>query len=917
MYDLLDTGLENSLLLESLQKKYKDIPSFLSRTDHVSVRSTIVGIDEATEALEFYTDIDGVIIEWNDLSATSHIFNHLFIMPRERKSLRPVYSWLKKHENIGQYSVSGLSVFQKCVGVQLLNENGWEYVLALLPQIHCNVDYSEEVVISMTFKWIGEVRENFRQKLIESIPGMCLKRTLDKNNINDVSQLFIVTEDSSCVLETFQRAIDEVVPPTDFRKFIFSYKFGDKNRGVVNIPTKNVNAVASLCVHVGVSFESVDDSESLFWSRNGLSGIVGRTGTLVTCLSIFECANYQSSMSGSVPNDSIRRLCRHPESVHFVQFYADISHRYPKTRYHPVSGSIIVPEGLKGYTDALVADAKLYISEAQSNFLKVTKSVCRLEFVLSLPEVPNNIEGSTLISIDNLKDLLCTKPLLVPFAKPNIIACIRQVGGYLCETLTQLLDRFKGTCSSEATWQAYQCELAIEKLLWGHPLNYLCNQYSINLGIGVGKPSRCSSDKYGFLRLENPFSCCVDETTTPPLSVYSKNAIVKEQISKVFGFWDFLDGSELVIGKRLISILLNDLYTVGNVFQRYEDFLAQLKTGGDVCTVRGVITKLTLAQQLSSVQKCKFPMVYSLLLRMLRKKHIDIEAVLLAGIEELQLVYFPSFRERDLHNHQGLFWLQGFGVWIIKDLCDKGEDIDSRAKLLCALVVTELEKRKLCFTRSLTGTNETFPWVKVCLRKLDQLKLKDECLLNIMTFVTCIAFVEGGRFVDYNRLHKLEGELPFRQSKLRALEIQSKFLVNNFNKFMLWRLHHSVPRISSKRRVSQVNVTEPPRKISCKEQKDNADTPMLINADIVEDTNMRAGISTVDTKRHLPSNTHRAWSNTELLIVVGLIEKASETTTMIESYMAYQRECHANEISDRSLEAFRCKYRRLAREYKR
>jgi hypothetical protein len=41
--------------------------------------------------------------------------------------------------------------------------------------------------------------------------------------------------------------------------------------------------------------------------------------------------------------------------------------------------------------------------------------------------------------------------------------------------------------------------------------------------------------------------------------------------------------------------------------------------------------------------------------------------------------------------------------------------------------------------------------------------------------------------------------MPITQRRLRDLEIQAEFLVNNMNKFMVWRLHHSIPRQSSKK----------------------------------------------------------------------------------------------------------------------
>lgn len=215
--------------------------------------------------------------------------------------------------------------------------------------------------------------------------------------------------------------------------------------------------------------------------------------------------------------------------------------------------------------------------------------------------------------------------------------------------------------------------------------------------------------------------------------------------------------------------------------------------------VVSIVTKSSLARQIADVKKCRFPMVFLCLLKMLQKENKDIELTLRKGLEELNLCHFPAFRNHDEQRNAGMYWHYKFGVWAKKDLSDaQGASVEMRGNLLSAQVLNELERRKLCFTKSMNGTNQQFPWVTPCLRKLDERRLDDKNVVRVMTFITCVALLESGRFVDYDKLYRLLQDLSLTQRDLRDIEIQSKFLLNNMNKFMVWRLHYSIPRQSAK-----------------------------------------------------------------------------------------------------------------------
>ena len=231
------------------------------------------------------------------------------------------------------------------------------------------------------------------------------------------------------------------------------------------------------------------------------------------------------------------------------------------------------------------------------------------------------------------------------------------------------------------------------------------------------------------------------------------------------------------------------------------------------------------------------------------------------------------------------------------------------------MVLNELERRKLCFTRSLNGTNSGFPWIRACLRKVDELNLSEDNLVTVMTFVTCVAFLESGRFVDYNKLRKLEEEMPFRQRRLRELEIQAKFLVNNMNKMMLWRLHPSIPRQSPRKESDNLwsNKQESSKEKGKRIEEAEEQLP-VIDENVQEVTAARGETPRIlytSVPRHMPHTLTGYWTSEELAIIEDLRNKRTPNVTVMSLYKKYQEQCRSLGIPDRSFHSFRFKCKRL------
>lgn len=111
------------------------------------------------------------------------------------------------------------------------------------------------------------------------------------------------------------------------------------------------------------------------------------------------------------------------------------------------------------------------------------------------------------------------------------------------------------------------------------------------------------------------------------------------------------------------------------------------------------------------------------------------------------------------------------------------------------LVWGDLKKRGLVYPSKLKKTPKVLPWVFICLRRFQREKLELDPTVTILTYISCIAFLMQGFYVEYDRLAALIIDLPLDKKRLIALEILSKLQLAKFSfrNLQLQRLHFSVP----------------------------------------------------------------------------------------------------------------------------
>lgn len=741
---LFDVMLENEYF-QTVYISYENVKSFLQRDKKIYARSVTANKIEQDVFLKYSTDVDGCVVELKSLRGIKMPIRHLTMLHKGLASVRSIHSLLKKHMDLSLYSRKQLANFNQSVGFQFFYECGWEGWIGMVPCISRQVtEIRKEILKDLSYKYFQAIKTGFQEKLYKYCSSQTALRTLMKNDINHIEKMFILPDDSSAILGALQDSIEECRPDGDCEVILFCFRFGEKMTSGVSLKEFCHKEIHKVTVHSAIDLFSEDID--LFWSTVGLQAVVGCRGVLSTCVSFSDCGNYQSNIDGRAMDISkgLRSICHHPEKLRFLQLYADIAHHRPRTRFHPVSGSIaggmVFP---KQTSTAFKRDAEQYISSLQTNFYLMKRSTCRIECVTELTELKELVMANDCLDVKHAFTLLEQQPLLVPFPK-GIMKYIQEVGLWLTSELTGLLENFSSTGNIGAIWQAFQLELAAEKMIWGHPLCFLSHLYSVNLGPGKLEPSRSITDQLGFLALDRWTACMASEDSLPPCSIWTGSEMLAKKIQRSAGMHDILQSSGFVLGRRLLNTLIADLFEVGKVgvFIRLEDFKQDLFSDKPArVRVTGAVTVKQLVTILSSQRRLPVAMVYSSVCQLIQKSKIDLQSILKDGLLEMGLKHFPAIKTYDSHRNSVLCWSSRSGIWKIIGLEENKSEFRSSAGVLSMLVQAELERRNLVYISKLKKVPSTLPWINECTRKLSGENLSDENLVQVLSFVSCVALI--------------------------------------------------------------------------------------------------------------------------------------------------------------------------------
>lgn len=113
------------------------------------------------------------------------------ILPRAQNSIIPMYSIVKKHLNLSNYTTHSLSALTKCNGVQLSSSYGWQINVVLLsePNLPTTVPIPNAFqYIQLAYQYFCSFKEAFQARLLKLTSRQKCQDTLKKNCLFDVSK---------------------------------------------------------------------------------------------------------------------------------------------------------------------------------------------------------------------------------------------------------------------------------------------------------------------------------------------------------------------------------------------------------------------------------------------------------------------------------------------------------------------------------------------------------------------------------------------------------------------------------------------------------------------------------------------------------------------------------------------------------
>jgi hypothetical protein len=492
--------------------------------------------------------------------------------------------------------------------------------------------------------------------------------------------------------------------------------------------------------------------------------------------------------------------------------------------------------------------------------------------------------------------------------------CVKGVGLALVSEMSGLLDKFSCTGNIEATWQAFQLELAVERMLWGKPLCFRSQALSVNLGPGQLSPGRSRTDYLGFLALDRWTACMANEDSLPPCSIWTASDAMAGKIRRSAGIHDIMQSSSFVLGRRLLDTLIRDLFEVGKlgVLIRFEEFKEELfSEKATKLRVTGAVTVNQLALILSGKRRLPVAMAYGNIYDLLEKSNVNIQSVLKDGLVELGLYYFPAVQTSDSHRHAVLNWFSRCGLWKIIGREENDSESSSSAEVLSMLVVAELERRRIVYASKFKKVPNKLPWIEVCCRKLSREKLSDEDLVRELSFISCVALLMNHWYVDYGCMEELMRQMPLHQYRLRDLEILSPFLLSHMNKYKVFRLHHSIPfKFIEKEMQSSCKESEEPE-----ESDENAKVEIEASSNQIPDDEVIVENEDICllAPRCLPVgvNCYTRWTSKEIEILHDVLSEKNENVQLTSLYESFKQKCIGNGVSFRTFKAFKHKVSRV------
>lgn len=395
-----------------------------------------------------------------------------------------------------------------------------------------------------------------------------------------------------------------------------------------------------------------------------MQDLAGRHGKLFSCLGMHEAVNFQSNLdSRKIDFDrELRQLCA-TGKISFLQLYADSPHIHVKSPFkHPVSGTIVTA-GLADpqYLSAMDRRAREYLLHMQDLVDKVPCPLAlRVEQVAIFDDtegIPHVLVAAEFFRVRRLHHLLHTAPLVLPFTISgdewddwDPVSLLQLAVGHMVEELRKLFHTSAGKGGFEPSWQAYQLDLALEEVFYGHPLAACDTQ--LNAALGTSTTREMSLTHWRGMIGMAEFSAAASGNVPPPLSNWTKDDLQVTRIERIWDLCESLSAGHTVIGEALVLVFFKDLFKSNKDLPLGEMKKDQKPPG----PLKGALTLENLTNDLAVRDSFPSPFVFSRARQLVNGAGKDVANCLLLGFQAMEIRWFPAIKYRDLRKHKVLTW---------------------------------------------------------------------------------------------------------------------------------------------------------------------------------------------------------------------------------------------------------------------
>ncbi len=863
-------------------------------------------------------DIDGVVLELNQLAGLKLHLPFINLPPATPNTVKNQYHFLKKHLPLSECSQAVIKAIKNIHGLCLGQTTGGYFLnVSIVPrdlQAGHHLTLTPTVAPAQAIDMFNALRAQFSRALRALEKNDMGRESVQKNHLADPSKFNLLEQDQHFILGVLDEALQMVDTLPDVRLMITLTQFGQKSPSVLDFDAMvDEDQLAAVSVHIAVNLVPKDPRLHVLWSRYGLEETVGNRGSLFPALSMGECSNFQSTLDGRAPNPGMdwkNVLLKGVEgrgTLQFLQMYTDSPHTHLSMPYkHPVSGVVTTCNLLHHEVNkAMHVRAMRYIELMEDLMVKFVRPLsCRLEAVkLFKPQqLPDILNPEHIFCDAALMKMLRDVPIIVPFVDgtdgKGILHIIRHTISYLTAMLNDNYQTRKGRGGFEAAWRCYQAELALEELIYGHPLSSFDDQLSQILGTSAVR-SKSLTRQRGFLGLDD-WNGATSDVCCPPLSNWTKDQRNMLRIQRIFQLAESLEAAPSAVGEKMWMVLLGDMYR-----EPQENIpVAELKAvePPSFANVVGANQAERFIEMVADKNIFPFPHTFDVAKKMVTQAGLDPHRCLQLGLESLKLRWFPYIRIWE-QKHPRASWDRKSFIEIYTK--DREAQMVSRVALVKGFVLVEMERRGLCFKKKLDKYRELgMPWLERCMLRLPDTLNPAKEKVKVLVFLSCVALLENNEYVDFKAMDKIRKELLLTMARMQELLLLSKYILQKRTPFTLWRLHETIP--TRMPNPTEARLLHPPpakkARVEDETQQDKEDVQAVDEAP--EETEVKK-----KRVRFLPPSSRTRWSPEEMALI-----PLDPDIRQQQAYQTYLRACEDKHLPARTYKAFRVKRTAMMRD---